>query len=39
METLGRSSIAVTMNIYSHLLPALSREAANSMDAALASGR
>lgn len=36
METLGHSSIAVTMNVYSHVLPELSREAARSMDAALA---
>lgn len=38
METLGHSSISMTMDIYSHVFPALSREAAHSMDAALAGG-
>lgn len=35
METLGHSQISLTMNVYSHVLPALQREAANSMDAIL----
>jgi integrase len=35
METLGHSTIAVTMNIYSHVVPALQREAADRLDAAL----
>jgi integrase len=35
METLGHSGIALTMNTYSHVLPALQREAANSMDRVL----
>ena len=38
METLGHSSISMTMDMYSHVLPALAREAARSMDAALAAG-
>jgi integrase len=32
MEMLGHSTIAVTMNVYSHVTPALQREAANRMD-------
>lgn len=36
METLGHSQIAVTMNVYSHVLPVLQREAADALDAALA---
>jgi integrase len=35
MEILGHSQIAVTMNIYSHVLPAVEREAADRMNAAL----
>jgi len=35
METLGHSQIALTMNTYSHVLPALQREAAASMDKVL----
>jgi integrase len=35
MELLGHSQIAVTMNIYSHVVPALRKEAANQMDAIL----
>jgi len=35
MEILGQSQIAVTMNIYSHVLPAVEREAADRMNAAL----
>ncbi len=35
METLGHSTIAVTMNVYSHVVPALQREAAERLDAAL----
>ena len=36
METLGHSQISLTMNTYSHVLPALQREAADQMEAALA---
>jgi hypothetical protein len=35
METLGNSQISLTMNTYSHVLPALQREAADRMEAAL----
>ncbi len=35
METLGHSSIQMTMNTYSHVMPALTRQAADSMDTAL----
>ena len=35
MEILGHSQLAVTMNIYSHVLPAVEREAADRMNAAL----
>ena len=34
-ERLGHSSIAVTMDIYSHALPGLQEEAAQRIDAAL----
>lgn len=37
METLGHSSIALTMNTYSHVMPGLQREA-NSMDSLLEAG-
>ncbi len=33
MDLLGHSSIALTMNTYSHVIPAMQREAANQMDA------
>lgn len=36
METLGHSTIAVTMNIYSHVMPELQRDAADRMGAFLA---
>ncbi len=36
METLGHSQISLTMNTYSHVFPALRREAADAMDAVLA---
>ena len=36
METLGHSQISLTLNTYSHVLPALGREAAERMDAVLA---
>jgi len=39
METLGHSQIGVTMNVYSHVLPMLQREAADALDAALAVGQ
>jgi integrase len=35
METLGHSQISLTLNTYSHVLPALQRAAAAKMDAAL----
>lgn len=35
METLGHSQISLTMNTYSHVLPALQREAADKMEAVL----
>jgi integrase len=35
MDTLGHSQIAVTMNTYGHVIPAMQREAAGHMDAAL----
>jgi integrase len=35
METLGHSRIALTMDIYSHVLPALKRDAADAMDRVL----
>ena len=33
MELLGHSAIAVTMNTYSHVIPALQDESAQRMDA------
>ena len=36
MEILGHSQIAVTMNTYSHVIPAMQREVANQIDAILA---
>lgn len=39
MEVLGHSQISLTMNTYSHVLPALMREAALKMDALLTQGR
>jgi integrase len=35
MELLGHSSIGVTMDIYAHVMPAMMRETAESMDAIL----
>jgi integrase len=35
METLGHSQVGLTMNTYSHVIPALQREAATQMDAVL----
>jgi integrase len=35
MELLGHSSITITMNTYSHILPAMARETADKMDALL----
>lgn len=35
METLGHSSIQMTLNTDSHVMPVLARQAADSMDAAL----
>lgn len=36
METLGHSQISLTLNTYSHVIPALGRAAAEQMDAVLA---
>jgi integrase len=36
METLGHSQISLTLNTYSHVIPALGRAAADEMDAVLA---
>ena len=36
METLGHSQISLTMDTYSHVIPALQREAADQMEAVLA---
>jgi hypothetical protein len=36
METLGHSQISLTMDTYSHVIPALQKEAAGLMDALLA---
>lgn len=36
MDLLGHSQIGLTMNLYSHVIPALRREAADRMEAALA---
>jgi integrase len=38
MDILGHSQIAVTMNIYGHVIPAMQQEAAGHMDAALGGG-
>lgn len=35
MEMLGHSTIALTMNTYSHVIPELQREAADKMEAVL----
>jgi len=35
METQGHSRVALTMDTYSHVLPALEREAADAMDRVL----
>jgi len=35
MDILGHSRIAVTMNIYDHVIPAMQQQAAGEMDAAL----
>jgi integrase len=36
METLGHSRISVTMDTYTHVMPALMRDAADAMDRTLA---
>jgi integrase len=38
MDVLGHSQISLTMNTYSHVMPAMLRDAANALDAALAAG-
>jgi integrase len=39
METLGHSQVSLTLNTYSHVLPALQQDAAAKMDAILGSQR
>ena len=39
METRGHSQISLTMNTYSHVIPALQREAADKMQAVLESAQ
>ena len=36
MEMLGHSTITLTMNVYSHVIPDLQREAADKMEAVFA---
>ena len=36
MEILGHSQIAVTMNLYAHVIPAMRKEVADQMDAIFA---
>jgi integrase len=38
-EQLGHSRIATTMDIYGHLIPALSQEVADTMDSIIVEGR
>lgn len=38
METLGHSQVSLTLNTYSHVIPALGRAAADEMDALLGTG-
>jgi site-specific recombinase XerD len=38
MEQLGHSQISLTMDTYSHVMPAMLRDAADALDAALAVG-
>lgn len=38
METLGHSTIATTMNVYSHVMPSLLQESADAMDRSLGTG-
>ena len=35
MDVLGHSQIAVTMNVYGHVIPAMQQEAADEIDSAL----
>jgi hypothetical protein len=39
METLGHSQIGLTMNVYSHVIPALQRDLSHRMDALLTGSR
>lgn len=39
METLGHSQISLTLNTYSHVMPAVLRDAATKMDAILSGGK
>ena len=36
MEILGHSQISITMNLYSHMIPAMRQEVASRLDAILA---
>jgi len=38
MDVLGHSQIALTMNTYSHVMPAMLKDAADALDTALAVG-
>ena len=39
METLGHSQISITMDTYTHVMPALGAEAAEKMNAAVTANR
>lgn len=39
MDILGHSQIAITMNIYAHVLPAMQQDAADEIDSALSGDR
>jgi integrase len=39
METLGHSRISITMDTYTHVMPALQREAADAIDRSLGGER
>jgi hypothetical protein len=39
IETLGHSQVSLTLNTYSHVLPALQEDAASKMDAILSKAR
>jgi integrase len=39
MDVLGHSQLSVTMDLYSHVMPSASRDAAEAMDRALGGGQ